>query len=121
MEQKFSLRSRLKSFEYAFSGMAQFFATQHNAILHVIATAVAIGLCVGLHVSSTEVLFIVAAIGLVWMAELFNTAIEKLCDIVSPQWHPQIKFIKDVSAAAVLVTALAALAIGLVIFIPKLF
>jgi len=65
-------------------------------------------------------LFIVIAIGLVWVAELFNTAIEKLCDMVCPEQHPQIKFIKDVSAAAVLVTAIIAMITGCIIFIPAM-
>jgi diacylglycerol kinase len=57
---------------------------------------------------------------LVWAAELFNTAIEKLADTVSKDFHPSIKFVKDVSAAAVLLSALAAFITGAIIFLPKL-
>jgi diacylglycerol kinase (ATP) len=117
---KFSLLRRAKSFHFAFGGLYQFFNTQHNAIIHGIATGIVIALSAILKLSVTELLFITAATGLVWMAELFNTAIEKLCDMVCPQQHPQVKFIKDVSAAAVLVTAIMAAVTGSVIFIPKL-
>jgi diacylglycerol kinase (ATP) len=117
--QKFSLRQRAKSFHYAFEGLLQFFRKDHNAIIHAIATIVVIIMCCIIRLSSTELLFIAIAIGLVWMAELFNTAIEKLCDMVCPQKHPAIKFIKDLSAAAVLVTSVTSVVIGCIIFIPK--
>ncbi|MEP6726064.1 MAG: diacylglycerol kinase family protein [Bacteroidota bacterium] len=119
-KEKFSLRKRAKSFHFAFNGMYQFFSTQHNAIIHAFATAVVIVLSVIIKLPLTSFLFIVVATGLVWMAELFNTAIEKLCDMVCPKQHPQIKFIKDVSAAAVLVTALVAVITACIIFIPAL-
>jgi diacylglycerol kinase (ATP) len=117
--QKFSLRQRAKSFHYAFEGLLQFFRKDHNAIIHAIATIVVIIMCCIIRLSSTELLFIAIAIGLVWMAELFNTAIEKLCDMVCPQKNPAIKFIKDLSAAAVLVTSVTSVVIGCIIFIPK--
>jgi diacylglycerol kinase (ATP) len=118
--QKFSLKRRAKSFHFAFNGLQLFFNTQHNAIIHATATGVAIALAVIIKLPITQFLFVVVAIGLVWMAELFNTAIEQLCDMVCPQQHPQIKFIKDVSAAAVLVTALVAVITACIIFIPAL-
>ena len=118
--QKFSVRKRAKSFHFAFSGLHRFFNTQHNAIIHAMATGVAIVLSLILKLPPTKMLFILIAIGLVWMAELFNTAIEQLCDMVCPQQHPQIKYIKDVSAAAVLVTAFIAVLTACIIFIPVL-
>lgn len=117
--QKFSLRDRAKSFHYAFEGLQQFFLADHNAIIHAIATIAVITMCCFIKLSSTELLFIAIAIGMVWMAELFNSAIEKLCDVVCPQKHPAIKFIKDLSAAAVLVSSVISVVIGCVIFIPK--
>jgi diacylglycerol kinase (ATP) len=118
--QKFSLRRRAKSFHFAFDGLYQFFSTQHNAIVHAIATGIVIGLSFMLTLSATELLFITVSIAMVWMAELFNTCIEKLCDMICPKRHPKIKFIKDVSAAGVLVTAIMAIIVGCIIFIPKL-
>jgi diacylglycerol kinase len=116
----FSLAARLKSFRYALDGIRQFFAWQHNAVLHAVATVMVIVLCFVLKLRTMEWLFIIVSIGLVWMAELFNTAIEKLCDLVSPGFNPKVKFIKDVAAAAVLVAAITAAITGLIIFIPKL-
>jgi len=119
-QEKFSLRKRAGSFRFAFDGLIQFFKTQHNAIIHLVATLAVIALSVIVQLQLVKFLFVVIAIGLVWMAELFNTAIEKLCDMVCPEQHPQIKFIKDVSAAAVLVTAIIAIITGCIIFIPVL-
>ena len=116
--EKFSLRRRAKSFHFAFDGLLQFFSTQHNAIIHAIATVIVMVLALVIHLPLTQLLFLLFSIGLVWMAELFNTAIEQLCDVVCLQQHPKIKFIKDVSAAAVLVTAAVAVAIASIIFIP---
>ena len=58
---------------------------------------------------------------MVWTAEIFNTAIEKTMDFISREKHPQIKLVKDLAAAAVLITAVSAIIVGAIIFIPKLF
>jgi diacylglycerol kinase (ATP) len=118
--QKFSLRRRARSFHFAFQGLYHFFATQHNAIIHAVATGVALLVSAVIKLPPAKFLFVVIAIGLVWMAELFNTAIEQLCDMVCPEQHPQIKFIKDISAAAVLITAVMAVVTACIIFIPAL-
>jgi diacylglycerol kinase len=119
--QKFSWLQRARSFGFAFDGIRTFFKTQHNAIIHAVATIAVVVTGLSLHLAATEWLFITIVTGMVWAAELFNTAIEKLCDMVSPQRNPTIKFIKDVAAAAVLVTAIAAVVTGCIIFLPKLF
>lgn len=119
--QKFSWQQRARSFGFAFDGICTFFKTQHNAIIHAVATIAVIVTGFSVHLAATEWLFITIVIAMVWAAELFNTAIEKLCDMVSPQRNPAIKFIKDVAAAAVLVTAIAAVVTGGIIFLPKLF
>ena len=116
--QKFSLRRRLKSFHYAFRGLYYFFTKTHNAIVHAVATVVVIVLAVIVQLPLSKLIFVIIAIGLVWMAELFNTAIEQICDMIHPQQHPKIKFIKDLAAAAVLVTAIMAFIIACIIFIP---
>jgi diacylglycerol kinase (ATP) len=72
-------------------------------------------------VTRNELLALVFAIGFVWVAEMFNTCIEKVMDFVSDQRNSDIKFIKDLAAGAVLTAALTALAVGAVVFIPKLF
>jgi len=111
----------MESFQFAFAGVVSFFKTEHNAWLHLAATVIAILLTALLPCTQTEILFIVFATGLVWTAELFNTAIEKLADLTTKESHPQIKLIKDVSAAAVLITAIIAFITGCIIFIPKIF
>ena len=115
----FSLRARIRSFRFAFEGLNSFFATQHNAVIHLLMTIVALIAAVFFNVCKGEAVAIIIAAGFVWAAELFNTAIEKLADMVSEDFHPSIKFIKDVSAAAVLISAIAAFITGIIIFLPK--
>jgi len=116
----FSIKARLKSFRYAFAGLNSFFSTEHNAIIHLLMTLIAFSAAVFYNVTKVEAIAITLAIGFVWTAELLNTAIEKLADLISRDHHPEIKFIKDVSAAAVLLSAITALITGAIIFLPKL-
>ena len=116
----FSIKARFKSFRYAFDGLNAFFTEQHNAIIHLLMTMLAFSGAVLFNVSTGEAIALVLAAGLVWTAELINTAIEKLADMVSKDFHPRIKFVKDVSAAAVLLSAVAAFITGAIIFLPKL-
>jgi len=118
-QEKFSLRKRVQSFEYAFSGLRLIFKTDHNVWLHFIATVGVIVLAAIVKVSLPEAAFLAIAIGLVWVTELINTCLEKIMDFVSKEKHPDIKFIKDVSAGAVLVAAATSLVIGCIVFIPK--
>ena len=118
---RFSLASRINSFRFAGQGIISFVQKEHNAWLHAIATIAVISLGIITRITMGEWLAILLAIGIVWVAEMFNTCIEKLMDFISPDHHPQIKFIKDVSAGAVLVAAMITLAIGLIIFIPHFF
>lgn len=116
----FSFRARFRSFRYAFDGLKSFFATQHNAVIHLLITIFVFVAALFLGVTRTELLAIILATALVWSAELFNTVIEKLSDMVSTDFHPSIKFIKDVAAAAVLISAIAAFLTGAIIFLPKI-
>jgi len=119
-ENSFSLRARLKSFRYAFDGINAFFSSQHNAIIHLMITIFVFIAAVFFNVNREQLISIIIVTGFVWTAELFNTAIEKLADMISKDHHPQIKFIKDVSAAGVLLSAIAAFLTGAIIFLPKL-
>lgn len=119
-EKSFSLMARAQSFGFAFDGVLAFFRSEHNAILHSIATVAVIVLAILVPVSSNELILLIIAIAMVWMAELFNTAIEKIMNLLVPTRQPAVKLIKDLSAAAVLITAVAALVIGCIIFIPKI-
>ncbi len=119
-QQKFSLRARLKSFVYAFEGLTWFFRREHNAWIHAIAALLVLFTAFIFKVSGLELIAILFAIALVWVAELFNTAIEKIMDHLSPELHPNVKSIKDIAAAAVLVAALFAAITGFIIFIPRI-
>ena len=119
-QRPFSVKARLRSFGYAFEGINAFFQSQHNAIIHLVLTIAAIAAGIFFNISRVEMLAIVIASGCVWAAELFNTAIERLADVLSKEHHPDIKFVKDISAAAVLLTAVAACITAAIIFIPKL-
>jgi diacylglycerol kinase (ATP) len=113
-------RGRLiRSFGYAFRGIATMLATQANARIHAAATVAVIVAGAGLKISPLEWCAVVLAIGLVWAAEGFNTAIEALVDLASPEIHPLAGRAKDVAAGAVLCAAIAAAIVGAVIFVPK--
>ncbi len=118
---KFSIIKRLKSFNYAFSGMVTMLAEEHNARIHLIATFFTILLSIGFNISGYEWALILFAIGLVFCLEIINTIIENLADIISPDKNEKIKKIKDMSAAAVLLAAFIALVIGIIIFTPKIY
>ena len=117
---RFSWRARLRSIKFAYDGIEAFFASQHNAIIHFYFTLFVLLAAVFFKVSATELVLLVVVAGFVWAAEIFNTAIETMMDHLSPDEHPRVKYIKDLSAAAVLIAAVSAAITGLIIFIPKL-
>lgn len=116
----FSISARLKSFTYAFEGFAFMLKTQHNAWLHLLASVAVIAAGLLLQVRAEDWRWLIAAIALVWLAEAMNTAFEYVCDVVSPEFHISVKRAKDIAAAAVLVSAIAATAIGAITFTPYL-
>ena len=118
--QKFSWRARLKSFVFAFEGLRWFFKYKHNARIHGIAAILVLLLALVFRVSASDLIALLLSIALVLAAELINSAIEKIMDLLYPAQHPKVKIIKDLAAAAVLVTAIVAAAVGLIIFIPKI-
>lgn len=120
MDKKFSLSDRLKSFGYAWSGIKAVLRTEHNTWIHLTLTILAIAFGIILSINLWEWMALVIVVALVWMAELFNTCIEKIMDFLSAERHPKIKLIKDMAAAAVLITSIAAVIVGCLIFIPKL-
>jgi diacylglycerol kinase (ATP) len=117
----FSIRARANSFRFAWEGIYNFFSQEHNAWLHLAASVTVFIAAWRFHISRNEIILLIIVIGFVWVAEIFNTAIEKIMDFISLQRHPEVKFIKDLAAAAVLIAALTALLTGGLIFIPKLF
>ena len=122
MEKKqFSWKERGNSFSYAAAGLRALMRTEHNAWLHALLTLAAALMGVLFSITAIEWMLLVIVMGGVWVAELFNTALEKAMDLISKEVHPGIKLVKDLAAAAVLVAALVALAVGALIFIPKIF
>jgi diacylglycerol kinase len=122
MEQrKFSWKERGNSFTYAWDGIKAVLRTEHNTWIHLALTVVALALGFVLKISAGEFMGLIIVMTMVWTAEIFNTAIEKTMDFISKEKHPQIKLVKDLAAAAVLITALSAIVVGAIIFIPKLF
>ena len=119
-ESRFSWKARLKSFSYAGAGYRALFRTEHNAWIHFTLTVAAVVAGIVLRVSREEWIALVIAFGLVWMAEIFNTCLEKVMDFLTEERHPQIKIIKDLAAAAVLTAAIVAFLVGLLIFIPRI-
>lgn len=117
---RFTLSGRIRSFRFAFIGIAEMIKTQYNARVHLVASIIVIAAGIFLDISNTEWCFLILAIFSVWVAEALNTAFELLCDVASPEFHPLVKKSKDVAAGAVLLSAIGAVCIGLVIFIPYL-
>ncbi|HEU4788489.1 MAG TPA: diacylglycerol kinase family protein [Flavobacterium sp.] len=110
---------RLKSVKFAFLGAVKLITTEHSIMVQF-----SIGILMTIagfyfHISTTEWLFQTMAIGLIMSVEGLNTAVEKIADFIHPNYHERIGFIKDIAAGAVFFAALTAIAIGLIIYIPK--
>ena len=117
-EQRLMYKGRLQSIVNAVRGMGVLLRSQPNARLHLAAT-VAVGvLGMAFSLNGSEWALIVLAITVVWGAEALNTALEVLADAVEVAYHPMIGKAKDVAAGAVLITAIGAVVIGLLVFVP---
>jgi diacylglycerol kinase (ATP) len=114
------LKKRIQSFKFAFAGIGHFVKSEPNVKIHLLAGLFALGMGFYFEINKTEWCLVVFAIGLVLTAEAFNTSIEYLTDLVSPDFHILAGKTKDVAAAAVLISAFAAAIIGFIIFLPKL-
>lgn len=120
MSQPINIRKALKSFRYAGVGMYDLFRQENNAKIHLIAAALIVIAGFWFSLSVTEWCIIIIQVALVWSAEAFNTAIEKLADTVTSDYHPSIKIVKDVAAAGVLILAISAVIVAAIIFFPKI-
>ena len=105
-------RKVLRSFRFAGQGIVDLFRYENNAKVHLLIAGLVIVAGFWLKLSRVEWAIILTQVGLVWAAEAINTAIEKLCDFVSPGLHPQIKAIKDMASGAVLILAISAVVVG---------
>jgi diacylglycerol kinase len=113
-----SFTSWVKSFGFAFNGL-RLLLNERNFRFHLFAATVACILGFFLDISETEWLVVSLTIGWVLSLEAVNTALEHLADSVTTDFHPSIKKAKDVAAGAVLISAMIALVIGCIIFVPK--
>jgi len=114
------MKKFIRGFGYAFNGIWHAAATQLNFRVQLVAAVVAVFLGYIFHISASEWLWITLCIAMVLAAELFNTAIEFLTDLVSPEYNKKAGLVKDMSAGAVLVLAICTLIITTIIFLPKL-
>lgn len=113
-------RSRTEAFRYAFAGWWHVLRTQRNAWIHAFASLAVIGLALWLGLGRQDFAVLLLAIGLVWLAEFINTALEAVVDLASPGAHPLARVGKDVGAAAVLIAAITSALVGLLILGPPL-
>ncbi len=114
------LLRRANSFICAFRGIAIVFKTQANAQLHILATAIIVGLGFWLQLSSIEWCFIILCIAMVLAAEAINTAVEFVVDLACPEFHHLAGKAKDVAAGAVLISVIICGFVWGIIYIPKL-
>ena len=114
------LNHRIYSFKNAFRGVFVFFTNYGgaHALIHGVAAIVAISLGFYFSIQVMEWIAIGAVITLVLVAEIINSAIEQLTDLVHPEWHEKAGIVKDMAAGAVLLAAIFALITGLIIFYP---
>ena len=112
--------SRIASFRYAFDGWWFVVRTQHNAWIHLIFTITVFALAFWLRLPARDWAVLILTIMVVWTAEFMNTALEAVVDMTMPEVHPLAKVAKDVAAAAVLLSALSAILVGLLIMGPPL-
>lgn len=110
---------RLKSIKYAFQGAIKLLSSEHSVMAQFIIAMLMIVAGFYYNISRTEWMFQIMASGLVLGIEGLNTALEKICDFIHPDFHDRIGFIKDIAAGAVLFAAMSAIAIGLIIYVPK--
>ena len=116
----FSIRDRIKSFRYAKDGLEYFLKTQHNGWIQFTAAMVVVSAGFVFQVNGDQWCLLIFAIALVIVSELFNTTIECLVDLVSPQYQEKARVIKDIAAGAVLFSVIISVIIGLIIFLPKI-
>ena len=110
----------LRSFRYAIRGIFQLFSTENNAKIHLIAGILAIFLGLSLGLSRIEWCILIIQITVVFAAEAFNSAIEKLSDVLSPEHHPVVGILKDIAAGGVLLVAAGSVLTGILLFLPRI-
>ena len=109
----------LRSFHFAFQGIAYALQTQRNARVHAVIAGLAIIAGIYFRITTVEWAILALTVGFVFSAEMINTVAELAVDLLTEQYHPMAKVAKDVGAGAVLVAAIAAVGVGVAIFGPR--
>lgn len=115
------IKKQFRSFGYAFRGIYRTLATQAHLQFHAFATFLVVLMAWYLRVSAHEWCILVLTIAVIWSAEITNTAIEHLTDLVSPNYHPLAERAKDAAAGAVLALSIGAVVVAAIVFLPKLY
>ena len=110
----------IKTFNYAIDGIIYTLKSQRNMKIHYAIAILVLFLTLFLNLSRIEIIAVFFSISLVILSEMFNTAIEKTVDLVTTEYSPLAKIAKDTAAGAVLISAIASVVIGLIIFVPKI-
>jgi len=118
--ERFSIKKRIKSFRYAFAGLRVLFREEHNSRIHAFAAICAVIAGFVFRISAYEWIAVTIVIGMVLCAEAINSSLERTADFVKAERDDRKRDIKDLGAAAVLLTAIAAAIVGLIIFLPKI-
>jgi diacylglycerol kinase len=117
---KFSPADRLRSFRYAFRGIIDLILEEHNFRIHLVVLIIIIAAGIFFRISLTSWFAIIFVSALVLVCESFNSSIEMLADAINPEADERIRKAKDIAAAAVLISAIAAVITGLLIFAPHI-
>lgn len=110
------MKKQLNSFKYAFIGIWHALKEEGHLRFHLAAAVYVIALSFYYKLSAAKWAVIIILIALIIFAELINTAIERVCDLVKTEFDPRIKYIKDISAAAVLILSIAAIAVAFIFY-----
>lgn len=117
---KFILKSRFGSFRFALNGLLSLLKNEHNSRIHLVVAIAAVTMGIILKLNHYEWALLIIVTGIVFLTELLNSSIESLADLIDPDWNELIMRAKDYSAAAVLISAIVAIAVGSLIFVPRL-
>ena len=118
---KYDYKKQLRSFKYAWKGICACVGKEQNLDFHLLVMVLVIIAGFYFGITRMEWVAVILCFGMVIGAELFNSAVERLTDLAHPDYSELAGKVKDIAAGAVLVTAIAAAAVGLIIFVPYIF
>jgi diacylglycerol kinase len=113
-----SLNRFINGFKYAFCGIKYAFKNETNMVIHILIALIVITFGFIFNITNVEWLAVIIIIGLVIAAEMINTSLEVMSDLVSKKYNEQIKAVKDTAAGAVLVLAVTSVVVGIIVFLP---